>query len=152
MSEHANSTPFSNEESSIEARFQDCKEGLKSLIASLQPYAPLDEIDVQRLDKMIEELKGYILLFNPVVNDMSPQLMDEDDIAFLEKACESVSTVYKSLVAAIGELRTARLAVKTINASIANKGTFNVTLQSDCFTCYDRCCQALVTAFTNMNV
>lgn len=147
---NTNSNSYPNSDSSIEVRVKDCKADLKSLIASLQPYAPLDEIDIPRLDRMIDLIRDYILLFDPVVNQTDPGPMDECDIAFLEQACKSASTVYKSLSDAIGQLRTARKALKTINDSITETRGFNVALQNDCFVCYENCRQMLATAFKNI--
>lgn len=151
MYEYANSDSYFPDQSSIEARLKDCRDGLRSLIASLQPHAPLDEIDVPRLDSMIEDIRDYILLFDPVVNQFTDVQMEESDIMFLEQACKSTSTIYRLLGEAINQLRTARKALVIIKESIMDSRGFNVTLQNDCFTCYGNCRQALIGAVGNIH-
>ena len=149
MHENAYSNQYPNNESSIEARLKDCRAGLESLVASLQPYAPLNEIDVPRLDSMIGEVKGYILLFDPVVNNKSVVKMNEAEIFFLEQSCQSASTVYKALVSAIRRLFTAYKALTTIENDIKNNAAFNINLQNDYFECLDECRKALTLALEN---
>ncbi len=146
MHENAYPNQYPNNESSIEARLKDCRAGLESLVASLQPYAPLDEIDLPRLNSMIGEVRGYILLFDPVVNDKSTASLDDSEINFLEQSCQSASTVYTSLVSAIQRLLTAHRALITIENNIRNTAAFNVNLQNDYFICLDESRKALTPA------
>jgi hypothetical protein len=149
LHENAHSNQYPNNESLIEVRLKDCRAGLESLVASLQPYAPLDEIDLPRLDSIIGEVKGYILLFDPVVNSKSSNLISNNEIDFLERSCQSASTVHTSLVSAIQRLLTARKALITIERAIKNTASFSVNLQNDYFICLDECRKALTRALEN---
>jgi hypothetical protein len=153
LQENAYPNQHPNDEPSIEARLEDCRAGLKSLVASLHPSAPLDEIDLPRLNSMIGEVGEYILLFDHVVNGGDTASLEDSEIDFLERSCQSASTVYKSLVSAINWLRTARRALATIEKSITSNKGFNVNLQNDYYnTCLDGCRQALATTLENIYI